>query len=70
MSTRVRFICEWCHLEVSIVDRQKPYDEVLRHFTNCTRRSPLTTEEQVTGLATHIATIIGDAEQKRMREAG
>ena len=70
MSARVRFICEWCHLEVSIVDTQKPYEEVFRHFTDCTRRSPLTTDEQVAGLAAHIATIIGDAEQKRMREAG
>ena len=66
----MRFVCEWCHREVSIVDGEKPYNEVLAHFTTCERRSPVTTDEQVAGLATHITGIIADREEKRMRQAG
>jgi hypothetical protein len=63
----VRFICEWCHEQVAIVDRQKPYDEVFAHFTACERRSPTVTGAQVAGLATHITALIA-AEEKRMRQ--
>lgn len=65
----MRFICEWCHEQVSIVDRQKPYNEVLGHFSTCVRRSALVNDEQVAGLAAHITAIIA-AEEKRMRQAG
>jgi len=63
----VRFICEWCHEHVSIVDRQKPFDEVLTHFSDCPRRSGNVTNDQVEGLARHITAIIA-AEEKRMRQ--
>ena len=66
----MRFICEWCFEQVSIVDRQSPYDEVLAHFQACPRRSPLTTEDQITGLATHIAKMIADRENRQMRQTG
>ena len=67
----MRFYCEWCYEQVGIVDRQQPYNEVLGHFTSCSRRSPLTTEEQVLGLAEHIASIIADHhDESRMRQAG
>jgi hypothetical protein len=68
----VRFICEWCHESVSIVDRQKPYDEVLAHFSSCFRRAPVTTDAQVAGLAKHIAGIIveREREEERMRQTG
>ena len=66
----MRFICEGCHEQVSIVNRENARAEVLAHFTSCVRRSPLITEEQVAGLAEHIATIIADREKKRMRQAG
>ncbi|GAC1429114.1 MAG: hypothetical protein NVSMB68_01290 [Thermoanaerobaculia bacterium] len=66
----MRFICEWCHQQVPVVDRQKPYVEVEAHFTACARRSPATTAEQVAGLAAHITAIIADREERRMRQAG
>jgi hypothetical protein len=67
----VRFFCEWCHQQVSVVNDRSPYPEVLSHFSNCERRSPVTTDEQVQGLATHIAALISASEaEKRMREAG
>lgn len=68
----MRFICEWCHESVSIVDRQQPYAEVLAHFSLCRMRAPVTTDEQVAGLAGHIARIIVDREreEERMRRAG
>ena len=65
----MRFFCEWCHEQVQITNKHTPYPEVLSHFSSCKRRSPLTTPEQVTGLAKHITNlIVGD--QKRMRQAG
>jgi hypothetical protein len=68
----LRFICEWCHVSVSIVDGQKPHDEVLAHFSSCPRRAPVTTDEQVAGLANHVAGIIfeREREEERMRQAG
>ena len=66
----MRFICEWCYEQVSIVDRQSPYNEVLAHFHACPRRSQLTTEDQVTGLAAHIANMIADRENRHMRQTG
>lgn len=66
----MRFICEWCHEQVSIIEGQNAYREILAHFNGCPRRSPLTTQEQVDGLAAHITTIVRDREEKRMREAG
>lgn len=69
---RVRFICEWCHESVSIADGQKPYGEVLAHFSSCSRRATVTTDEQVAGLADHIARLIVDREreEERMRRTG
>jgi hypothetical protein len=68
----VRFICEWCHESVSIVDGRKPFGEVLAHFTSCFRRAPITTDEQVAGLAAHIANLIveREREEERIRQAG
>ena len=68
----MRFICEWCHESVSIVDRQTPYNEVLVHFRSCERRAIVTTDEQIAGLATHIANLIVEREREedRMRHAG
>jgi hypothetical protein len=66
----VRFICEWCYEQVSIVERQSPYNEVLAHFRACPRRSPLTTDEQVTGLAGHITKMIADREDRQMQQTG
>ena len=69
---RVRFICEWCHESVSIVEGQKPYGEVLAHFSSCSRRAPVTTDEQVAGLADHIARLIveREREEEKMRRTG
>jgi hypothetical protein len=66
----VRFICEWCHDRIRVVNSRAPYAEVLAHFSACPRRSPVTTDEQVAGLAAHITSIISAEEQKRMRQAG
>lgn len=68
----MRFICEWCHESVSVVDRQSPYNEVLAHFSSCMRRAPVTTDEQVAGLAAHITNLImeREREEERMRQAG
>jgi len=66
----VRFVCEWCHDQVPIVDGQRPYNEVLAHFTACERRAPVITDEQVAGLAAHIAGVSVENEEKRMRQAG
>ncbi len=66
----MRFVCEWCHEQVSIGDTQTPYNEILAHFGACPRRSTLTTQEQIVGLAAHITTIVSDREEKRMRQAG
>jgi hypothetical protein len=67
----VRFFCEWCHEQVQIQNNLSPYPEVLAHFTGCDRRSPMTTEAQVAGLARHITTIIdGDRKLKQIRQAG
>ena len=66
----MRFVCEWCHQQVSIVDKEKPYNEVRAHFTSCERRASVTTDEQVAGLASHITGILAEREVKRMRQAG
>lgn len=66
----MRFICEWCYEQVAIVERESPYSEVLAHFLVCPRRSPLTTDDQVTGLAAHIAKMIADRENRHMRQTG
>lgn len=64
----MRFICEWCHEKVPIREGRSPHAEVLGHLSSCPRRSTLTTDEQVAGLALHITSIIADGEEKRMRE--
>jgi hypothetical protein len=67
----VRFICEWCYAEVRIVDERSPHTEVLAHFTSCSRRSLLVTDEQVAGLAQHIAKIVSSPRSTRkVRRAG
>ena len=66
----MRFFCEWCHQRVRILDGYRPYAEVLDHFSHCPRRSPLTTDPQVAGLAAHIAGLIADPRENRMREVG
>ena len=66
----MRFICEWCYEQVSIVGRQSPYNEVLSHFLVCPRRSPLTTDDQVTGLAGHITKMIANREDRQLRRTG
>lgn len=67
---RVRFYCEWCHQRVKIVNGHAPYTEVLGHFTSCPRRAPVTTEEQVVGLASHITNIIAERGENRLRQVG
>jgi hypothetical protein len=67
---RVRFFCEWCHDRVRVLNRRAPYGEVLAHFVTCVRRSPMTTDEQVAGLAAHISKLIADQEENRMRQVG
>lgn len=64
----MRFICEWCHEKVLIKDGHSPNPEVLAHFRSCPRRSPLTTDEQVAGLALHITSIIANRDENRMRQ--
>ena len=66
----MRFICEWCHDRVRVLDSRAPYSEVLSHFSTCPRRSPATTDEQVAGLAAHITGIIAADEKNHMRQAG
>jgi hypothetical protein len=52
------------------VNGHSPYAEVLAHFTSCDRRSRLITEQQLAGLAAHIAGLIADPRENRMRQAG
>jgi hypothetical protein len=63
----VRMYCEWCFERVDIHHADAPYAEVLQHFTSCTRRPPLITEKQITGLATHIAGLVGDNAEFALR---
>ena len=63
----MRFFCEWCFERVEIHHADAPYVEVLQHFTNCSHRSPLLTEKQITGLATHIAGLVGDNAEFTLR---
>jgi hypothetical protein len=58
---------EWCFERVEIHHADAPYVEVLQHFTNCSHRSPLLTEKQITGLATHIAGLVGDNAEFTLR---
>lgn len=66
----VRFVCEWCLQKIEITNARAAQAEVLGHFTNCPRRSPGVTDEQVRGLADHITDVIAEREEIRIRQAG
>ena len=66
----MRFVCEWCFQKVPIDNVRSVRAEVLAHFTSCPRRSPVTTDEQVRGLADHITDVIAEHELIRIRQAG
>ena len=59
--------CEWCFERVDIYHADAPYAEVLQHFRSCSHRSPLITEKQITGLAHHIAGLVGDSAEFALR---
>lgn len=63
----MRMYCEWCFERVAIHRADAPYAEVLNHFQNCTHRSPSLTEKQITGLAHHIAGLVGDSAEFALR---
>lgn len=66
----MRFVCEWCLQKIEIANARAARAEVLAHFTSCPRRSNLTTDEQVRGLADHITDVIAEREEIRIRQAG
>lgn len=63
----MRMYCEWCFERVEIQRTDAPYAEVLAHFTSCPHRSDSLTEKQITGLARHIAGLLGDSAEFALR---